>query len=64
MIDVLLAAGIAGFGLLVLFLLLLGLLGRVQRFARARDALRRGLAPRAAALRALVPARRRRATRS
>lgn len=60
MIDMLLPIAIAGFGLLVLFLLLLVLLGRVQRFSRARDALRSGLAPRAAALQALIPARRRR----
>ncbi len=57
MIDMLIPIAIAAFGLLVLFLLLLGLLGHVQRFGRARDALRGGLAPRAAALQALVPAR-------
>jgi hypothetical protein len=63
MIGMLLAAA-AGFALLVLLLLGRILVGRVRRLTRARDALRRELAPRVAALRSLARGRVRRATRS
>lgn len=44
-------------GVVLLVLLVVVVLRPVRRFARARDALRRGLAPRTAALRRLSAAR-------
>ena len=44
-------------GVVLLVLLVVAVLRPARRFARARDALRRGLAPRAAALRRLSAAR-------
>ena len=44
-------------GVVLLVLLVVVVLRPVRRFARARDALRRGLAPRAAALQAVAAAR-------
>ena len=44
-------------GVVLLVLLVVVVLRPVRRFARARDAMRRGLAPRAAALQAVAAAR-------
>ncbi len=59
MIDMVPALVTVGIGLLLLVLVALLIRGRARRFARARAALRAGLAPRAAALQILNGERRR-----